>query len=110
MQTNMIMIKTELWNKIFSLNYLNDSEWKELESFLNLSQNNFVEKLRQNFPILSQDDIRIIFLLRLGMKNSEIAKKLNILSTSFRMRRYRLKSKMGIKCCSLSEYIKNMYK
>ncbi|UVO99560.1 hypothetical protein NXV86_06050 [Bacteroides sp. BFG-257] len=91
METNMIIVKKELLNKLLSKNYLDEADWEELEGSVNLLQNNFTCKLCQNFPILSRDDIHIILLIYVGMKNVEIARLLHILPRSFRMRRCRLK-------------------
>ena len=110
METNMIIVKKELLSKLLSKNYLDETDWEELEDSVNLLQNNFTCKLCQNFPMLSRDDIHIILLLYVGMKNIEIAKLLHILPRSFRMRRCRLKKKMKIDCDSLPEFIKRLFK
>ncbi len=102
-------MERRLWDKILSLKCLNDAEWKELESSINLSQNSFANKIRQRFPVLSEDDIHIILLMRIDMRNTEIAKLLHILPSSFRMRRYRLKKKMNVNCHSLSDFVKKMF-
>ena len=79
------------------------------EILVNLLQSNFTCEVRQNFPMLSRDDIHILLLIRVGMKNIEIAKLLHILPRSFRVRRCRLKKKMGIDCESLPEFIKGLF-
>ena len=50
METNMIIVKKELLNKLLSKNYLDEADWEELEDSVNLLQNNFTCKLCQNFP------------------------------------------------------------
>ena len=97
----------ELQDKLLSLKDLNVAEWKMLEYSVNLLQENFVTKLREEFPVLSKDDIHIILLIRINM---EIARLLHILPKSFRMRRYRLKKKMRINCNSLSEFLKDLFR
>lgn len=104
-----IKIEGELWDKMLSLHCLNEIEWKELEYSVNVTSDNFVDKIRQDYPVLSEDDIHIILLMRIDMKNSKIAKMLHILPTSFRMRRYRLKQKMNVDCTSLSDFIRKLY-
>ena len=100
----------ELQDKLLSLKDLNVAEWKMLEYSVNLLQENFVTKLREEFPILSKDDIHIILLIRINMENIEIARLLHILPKSFRMRRYRWKKKMRINCNSLSEFLKDLFR
>lgn len=110
MEIDEITLERKLLDKLLSLNYLNESDWEELESLVNLLQNDFTYKVRRDFPMLSRDDIHIILLMRVGMKNVEIARLLHILPRSFRMRRCRLKRKMGIDCDSLPEFIKKLFR
>ena len=100
----------ELQDELLSLKDLNVAEWKMLEYSVNLLQENFVTKLREEFPVLSKDDIHIILLIRINMENIEIARLLHILPKSFRMRRYRLKKKMRLNCNSLSEFLKDLFR
>lgn len=83
MEIDKITLEREFLDKLLSLNYLNESDWAELESLVNLLQNDFTCKVRQNFPMLSRDDIHIILLMHIGMKNIEIARLLHILPRSF---------------------------
>lgn len=110
MGTNIVIVEKELLDKVLSKNYLNETDWEYLEHSLNLLQNNVVCKFHQNFPMLSRDDVHIILLMRLGMKNAGIARLLHILPSSFRMRRCRLKRKMGVECESLSEFVKQLFR
>lgn len=110
METNKSVLERELQNKLLSLKDLNETEWKKLEYSVNQLQDNFVSSLREKFSGLSKDDIHIILLMRINIKNIEIARLLHILPKSFRMRRCRLKKKMRIDCDSLSEFIKNLFR
>ena len=110
MEIDKITLEREFLDQSLSLNYLNESDWTELERLVNLLQNDFTCKISQNFPMLSRDDIHIILLMHIGMKNIEIARLLHILPRSFRMRRCRLKRKMGVDCDSLSEFIKKLFR
>lgn len=88
---------------------LSEHEWGVLEQRTNQYHNNFAIKLRLDYPTLSEDDIHIILLLRIGMSHPQIARLTHVLMSSFRMRRSRLKKKMNIKCNSISDFIKNLY-
>ena len=70
MEIDKITLEREFLDKLLSLNYLNESDWAELE----------------------------------------IARLLHILPRSFRMRRCRLKRKMGVDCDSLPEFIKKLFR
>lgn len=91
-----------------SLYRMDKPKWKELETLVNKYQNDFIKKLRLNYASLSEDDIHIILLLRIGLSHTQISDITNVLKSSFRIRRNRLKKKMGVECDSISEYIKNL--
>ena len=52
MEIDKITLEREFLDKLLSLNYLNESDWAELESLVNLLQNDFTFKVSQNFPML----------------------------------------------------------
>lgn len=93
---------------IRTLCQMDDHKWKELETLVNEVQNNFVVKLRLSYHSLSEDDIHIILLLRIGLNHTQIAKVTNVQKSSFRIRRCRLKKKMGIECGSISDFIREL--
>ena len=80
---------------VTSLSAISDCNWNKLEFWINLHQDGFIYKLRHYYPILSEDDIHIILLLR-------------ILGSSFRIRRSRLKKKMNVSCESITDFIKSL--
>lgn len=103
-----MMQKEELLILTSSLYQVDKQKWKELETLVNKYQNDFIKKIRMNYAFLSEDDIHIILLLRIGLSHTQISDIMNILKSSFRIRRGRLKKKMGVECDSISEYIKNL--
>lgn len=108
--TDLSMLEHELINRLLASRYLGQVEWEELECSINRTQDNFSHKIRLDFPMLSKDDIHIILLIRINMRNIDIARLIHILPSSFRMRRSRLKKKMEINSGSLEEFIVNLYK
>ncbi len=93
---------------VASLSAISDCDWNKLEFWVNLHQDGFIYKLRYYYPILSEDDIHIILLLRIGYSNAQISKLLHILGSSFRIRRSRLKKKMNVSCESITDFIKSL--
>lgn len=102
-------ITKEIYNFIQSLSPIGQN-WNKLEYLINLSQNNFARKLRQDYSVLSEDDIHIILLLRIGFNHSQIAEFINIQMHSLRIRRSRLKKKMKVECDSISDFIRKLYR
>lgn len=108
-ETNNTIDESEIYKLIHSSTKLEREDWNHIELYINQSQNSFVQKLRHDYAMLSEDDIRIILLIRMGLKHKEIASSCNILLSSFRKRRSRLKKKMGVECNSISTYIRRLY-
>ncbi len=101
--------------KIKVLNYILKSSsfrllnWVYVENALCRIDNNFPVKLHESCRSLTEEDIRILFLMRLGIGNKEIAQLLSILPSSLRLRRYRIKQKLAITNVSLGDWVKNLY-
>lgn len=102
----------EEWNTVYdvqiyvtSLSAIGDCNWTKLEFWVNLHQDGFVYKLRHYYPILSEDDIHIILLLRIDFSNAQISELFHVLGSSFRIRRSRLKKKMNASCESITDFI-----
>lgn len=89
---------------------LNRCEWRRLEEWINLSQDCFVERVRYDYSMLSEEDVHIIMLIRVGLTHKEIAHIGNVTLKSFKMRRYRMKKKMKIECSSFTEFILGLYR
>lgn len=88
---------------------LKEEDWIMLKEKINYIYPDFTNRIIQDFPLLTKDDLRIIILLRIGITHEDIARLCNIQLSSFRKRRMRLKQKMNIECKSISTFIQNMY-
>lgn len=89
---------------------LEKKDWEKMEQLVDQEQDGFIVKLRYDYPMLVEEDIHIIILLRLGMSHENIACLFNTLLASFRTRRYRIKKKMGIKDeYHFTEFIRKLY-
>lgn len=104
-----VRIVDEIKSLFNSLSNLTGREWRLLEQLLNLTQHNFVNKLRCDYPQLSEDDVKVVMLLRTHLTHEQIARIDHIELSSLRKRRYRIKKKMQVECSSFSLFIKNLY-
>lgn len=85
-------------------------DWKKLERIVDDTQHHFTHRLRSSYSLLSEDDIHIILLIRLGMDNNKIAALCHILPSSLATRRYRMIKKMGVKVTgNISDFIKDLF-
>ena len=67
--------------------------WTNFKSIFDHEQKNFIEHLDQNFPGLTESNLKIIYLLKLGLTNIEISQLLGISADSVKKSKQRLKKK-----------------
>ena len=81
---------------------LRDNDWKDIESLLNCTQNQFVQKIRKQYKHLTEEDIRLIMLIRLGIPSKSMATIYGINDSSVRQKLYLFKEKLSIQGGDLS--------
>lgn len=75
---------------------MQEEDWRELEQFLDVTQNLFVHRLREQFPHLSEDDLRLLMLLRLRMPAKVLADIYGIAEKSVKQNLFLFKKKVGL--------------
>ena len=75
---------------------LTEDDWKEIEMFLNTTDNDFVERLQIEFPRLTQKDIKFLMLVRLRLPYESIAIIYGIEEKSVKQRLFLFKNKLGL--------------
>ncbi|RKR14563.1 hypothetical protein CLV91_0640 [Maribacter vaceletii] len=77
-------------------NSIGDS-WKEFETrFISVNQN-FYKNIQNKYPTLSQTDLKLCALLKLGFSSKEMSSLLGITIESAHTSRYRLRKKLNLK-------------
>lgn len=112
---NFLMKKIDIVNKLQKLKsnpkhiLLTNNDWEELEVFLNGASDAFVIRLRKKFPNMSEQDVRLMMLLRLKMSQKSLAEIYCISEKAVKQKLYLYKSKVGIDKAkiSLREYIES---
>jgi len=86
------------WNEMQRLldAYLNVED-KTFEIQMDELHQEFFKKMREAFPALSNNDLRMCAYLKIGLSSKEIAEMLNILPSSFYISRSRLRKKLNLK-------------
>jgi DNA-binding CsgD family transcriptional regulator/ligand-binding sensor domain-containing protein len=82
--------------KIIDKNLNNTSDWKLFQEAFNNADKDFLIKVKDKYPILTPNDLRLCAYLRLNLSSKEIAPLLNISHKSVEIKRYRLRKKMGL--------------
>ena len=75
---------------------LSEYDWKEIEFFLNETDNNFAVRIKESFPMLDKEDVCLCMLLRLNIENSTL-EKIYLRSKQYvKQKQTILKKKMGL--------------
>ena len=90
-----ILERTEVLKKLNqsgdSLIYLTPHEWSEIERTLNAIDDNRFAKIREQYPNMQEDDIRLCILTRLGLSNRTIGNIYCITISAVQHRKLKLK-------------------
>ena len=71
-------------------------EWHNVMKNLKLSQEGFFRKLKNKYPSLTPNDLRLCSYLRMNFTTKEIANLTNISSRAVEIGRYRLRNKLNL--------------
>jgi len=92
---NFILERTEVLKKLNqsgdSLITLKPHEWNEIERTLNAIDNNRFANIREQYPNMQEDDIRLCILTRLGLSNRTIGNIYCITISAVQHRKLKLK-------------------
>ena len=66
------------------------------EENINLVSDNFVTNLKNKFPLLSFDELKLCTFLKLNLSSKEIASKLNLSVRGVETKRYRIRKKLAL--------------
>ena len=95
---NFILERTEVLKKLNqsgdSLITLNSHEWSEIERTLNAIDNNRFASIRAQYPKMTEDDIRLCILTRLGLSNRTIGNIYCISISAVQHRKLKLKKEV----------------
>ena len=77
-------------------NFNHDQHWDEFRQIFEQVHGTFLEKVKASSENLTANDLRLIALLKMNLKSSEIASLLGISQDSLRVVRYRLRKKLNM--------------
>ncbi|CAN5364423.1 transcriptional regulator [soil metagenome] len=93
-------------NVLIDTNISSEQDWKLFEANFNKVHEQFLKHLIENYPDLSQGDLKLAAYLRMNLSTKEIAQLLNITHRSVELKRYRLRKKLDIDAeTNLSEFM-----
>ncbi len=83
-------------NKIISKGLTQDKEWSDFNVYFESINKHFYTRLKQAYPDISQNDLKICALIKLNLSIKEMAAILNISPDSVKTARYRLRKKLQL--------------
>ena len=81
---------------------LSKDDWEEIEIFLNSTDNDFVVKIKDDFPELTTKDLQFLMLVKLKLPYKSIALIYNIEEKSVKQRMFLFKKKLGLQNSNMS--------
>ncbi|TPE44533.1 transcriptional regulator [Pontibacter mangrovi] len=72
------------------------NDWELFEKSFNETNANYFKKLKEGYPELTPNDLKLCAYLRMNMSSKEIASLLNITVRGVELRRYRLRKKLNM--------------
>lgn len=73
-----------------------ETDWSLFEKSFNETNANYFKKLKEGYPELTPNDMKLCAYLRMNMTSKEIASLLNITVRGVELRRYRLRKKLNM--------------
>ncbi|UFH54932.1 two-component regulator propeller domain-containing protein [Spirosoma sp. KNUC1025] len=93
-------------NNLIDTNISSEQDWKLFEANFNNVHEQFLKHLIEQYPDLSQGDLKLAAYLRMNLSTKEIAHLLNITPRSVELKRYRLRKKINLNAdMNLSEFM-----
>ncbi|MBT1703761.1 ligand-binding sensor domain-containing protein [Chryseosolibacter indicus] len=83
-----------------------ETRWEQFEHHFNQIHQNFITRIRNEYPNLTHNDIKLIAYLKLNLSTKEIAPLLNLTVRGVEASRYRIRKKMNLNpAVNLTEFI-----
>jgi DNA-binding CsgD family transcriptional regulator len=95
--------------KTIERDMLHEDDWEKFEVHFDQVYEDFLKKLRINYPPLTPKDLRLCAYLRMNLTTKEIAPLLNISFRGVEISRYRLRKKLDIERVeNLTDFLMNV--
>jgi DNA-binding CsgD family transcriptional regulator len=82
--------------KLVSKYTIQDNNWKDFDNYFESVNKNFYTRLKQKYPEISSNDLKICALIKLNLSIKEMASILNISPDSVKTARHRLRKKLQL--------------
>lgn len=84
---------------------ITDEKWQEFKLLLAKEFPNLLQDIQAKFPDITESNLRVIVLMKMGLNNREVANVLGVTPDAIKKSMQRLKKKLGDQAGILMEYI-----
>ena len=85
-----------------------DDDWQKFEHNFDSVYENYLKRLKKDFPKLTVSDMRLCAYLKMDLSSKDMASMMNMSVRSVEQARYRLRQKLGLdRDTNLSEFLQN---
>lgn len=96
-------------SKIINKGLTQDNEWSDFNKHFESINKNFYNRIKQAFPDISPNELKICALIKMNLSIKEMASILNISPDSVKTARYRLRKKLNLNTeDNLTDFILNL--
>lgn len=88
--------KQEVRDALAKMRILTDEDWGEFRNRFSNVYPNLIERLRESYPDLSQGEIRIFLLMKLGLEPAQMTNVLGVSKEGVKKARYRLRKRLEL--------------
>lgn len=96
LEGNSVIEKDQSINKIINRGLNQDKEWSDFNRYFESINKNFYTRIKQAYPDISPNDLKICALIKMNLSIKEMATILNISPDSVKTARYRLRKKLQL--------------
>jgi len=73
-----------------------DEDWEDFKKYFDATHQGLIPTIKEQYPKLTQNDLKLLALIRINLSSKEIGSMLGIAPDSVKTARYRLRKKMGL--------------
>ena len=90
-----LVMKTQILHEIITApHYIEDQDWRDIVESINMIFDNFTIRLSEKIPTLTEYDLHLCCLIKIGMDNTNIAILLGISPASVSKQKFRIKERI----------------
>ncbi|MBU2912872.1 MULTISPECIES: 7TM diverse intracellular signaling domain-containing protein [Reichenbachiella] len=88
-----------------------EDQWNSFKLHFENVYRGFFERIEKNYPMLSQNDLKICAFMKMKLSNKEMAQILNVTKKAIEQSKRRMRKKIGLESdCDLLEYLEQSLK